>query len=274
MHELRSAILSGAGVARATPVAPKRRLGHGSSLVGIPVRREESRLTNQRREDRLPGVIGSAVLTFRRRKHEARVVNLSSTGMMAECAIEPRIGERLGLDLGEAGRGKCVVRWIRGSRLGLEFDGFSLRLGRSDSGDFVFQRHEDDRPKQARAPRQALAWPASIHAGGETTAVRIRNISPAGALLESERDLPAETAVMLDLSGAGMVTGTVRWCEDGHIGVKFDRDFDLRALSACAQETGETTHATWLKPEYLETELEPDSPWAARWEKLTLADLG
>lgn len=275
MHEFRSTILSGAATGPVTPIKGKSRQGSGSSLVGISVRREESRLTNQRREDRLPGVVACAILTFRRRKYEARVINLSSTGAMLECDIEPRIGEKVAIDLGDGSAGKCAVRWLRGSRIGVEFDGFGLMLGRSENGDFVISP-DRKRKESPRPPREALVWSAEIHADGLAVPARLRNISSRGALLESQRAIAPETKVLIDLHGAGMVPGVARWYEDGHVGVQFDREFDIRALSACIQaETGKNLpKANWLKPEYLETELDPNSPWAARWDWLTPSELG
>lgn len=275
MHEIRSAILSGASQAPATPIKAKSRQGHGSSLVSISVRREESRLTNQRREDRLPGVVADAVLAFRRRKYQARVINLSSTGAMLECDLEPRIGEKGTIDLGTGCAGKCVVRWIKGQRIGIEFDGFGLMLGRSETGDFVISP-DRKRKESPRPPRESLVWPVSIHANTDVVAAKLKNISAKGALIESPIPVAPGTKVLVDLSGAGMVAGTARWFEDGLVGVQFDREFDIRALSArIRSEAGkEPGKENWLKPEYLQSELDPNSPWAGRWDWLSPADLG
>jgi hypothetical protein len=53
MHELRSAIASGEGLRPNGPIAKKSKKAEAKTgLAAIAVKREESRLTNQRREER------------------------------------------------------------------------------------------------------------------------------------------------------------------------------------------------------------------------------
>lgn len=279
MHKLRSDILS-AGQDRPSPVAakttatPKPRVASlGASLAAIPVKRTESRTTNQREGDRVPGVIADTTLTVRRRKMDARVVNLSCDGAMIEVDVELHIGERVAISLGDGGSGKCVVRWIRGGRIGLEFDGFSLELGQGPEG-FAFRRSEEAKRKIAeRATRQALVWRATLHHGPDSTPVRLANVSTTGALLEGAPDVEVGASVLIDLSGAGMMPSTVRWAEGGRVGVLFDREFDVQLLSICAAHDAAPKKIDWVKPEYLTDERNPNSPHAGRWEKLTLEDL-
>ena len=278
MHSIRS-ILSG-DQHQPTPVAAKRRGSRsslGTSLTAIPVRREESRLTNHRGEDRQSGVIDSTRIHFRRRCYDARVINVSSHGAMVECAVEPHIGDRVEIELAQDERGECVVRWLRDGRIGLEFAGYSLLLGRSESGDFVFRRSEAGQQKQAeRAPRQALVWMGNLHTDSGTFPVRLHNVSAGGAMIDAAdgQDLPEGAEVMLDLSGVGTLPARVRWSADGRLGLGFEGEFDPAILSNCARAAQPTPEGpSWLKPAYLETELSPDSPWAARWETLKPEDL-
>jgi hypothetical protein len=276
MHEIRS-IVTGEVVRPDTPVARKRRKAEpaGSSLAKIPVRREAPRTTNQRSEDRIPVLLDNITIVFRRRKRSARVVNLSSNGAMIECDIEARIGETIALELAEGNRGDSIVRWVRDSRMGIEFQGYSLLLGRSEDGNFVFRRCDDgaEESEPQRAPRQSLVWGGILHAKFESSEVRVHNVSSGGAMLQCDRVFDEGTDVLLELTGAGMLNAKVRWCEDGQIGISFDQEFDLATLSVCTPEPPQPG-TVWMKPQYLEDELSPDSPWAARWEKLTLRDLG
>ncbi|HEX9931993.1 MAG TPA: hypothetical protein VGB08_04050, partial [Allosphingosinicella sp.] len=88
---------------------------------------------------------------------------------------------------------------------------------------------------------------------------------------EGREELPQGTGVVLDLGEGGVVPGIVRWSRSGQLGVRFDTRFDLRAL-AKPERPAETSPAL-LKPRYLESELDPDSPWAAAWDKLNPEDL-
>lgn len=276
MHKFRSEILSSA-TPRPSPVAakPRKAAALGASLAAIPVKRTESRKTNQREGDRIPGILASTTLTLRRRKMQSRVVNLSADGAMLEVDAEARIGDRVTMTFGDAGgTGKAIVRWVRDGRIGLEFDGYSLELGRNEDGSFVFRRETSARRKTTeRAPRQSLVWRAHVHAGHQSIAVRLANVSASGALLEGDLDFEVGTSVLLDFASVGMLPSTVRWCDKGRMGLSFDRHFDVGLLAICAVPEQSIRKIDWVKPEYLMNERSPDSPHAACWDKLTPEDL-
>ena len=131
MHEFRTAILKGDAPASQTPITRKEacRRQSGGSLVNIPIAREERRTTNQRREDRFPGVVDRATIVFRRKKSLVRVVNVSGSGVMIESGIEPRIGEKIGLEFEDFDRLEAVVRWVKQGRIGLDVGEGAIDLG-------------------------------------------------------------------------------------------------------------------------------------------------
>ena len=131
MHGLRSAILSGEA-ASASLVSTKercRRKAGGGSLTSLEIPREERRSTDQRREDRHWGIVDRAMLVFRRKKLLVRVVNVSSSGIMIEADIMPRIGEKVAVEFEGFDRLEGVVRWIRGGRIGLDLGEGRIDLG-------------------------------------------------------------------------------------------------------------------------------------------------
>ena len=77
--------------------------------------------------------------------------------------------------------------------------------------------------------------------------------------------------VELDLGEAGFRSAEVRWTADGQVGLRFHEEFDLDSLAP--REGQDERPPEVLKPAYLETELEPDSPWAARFQRLSLTEL-
>ena len=285
MHEIRSSILSGEP-RPATPVARKAKAARGaatpSGLAKIAIRREEARITDQRSEDRLRDVVESSTIVFRRRKHEARVVNVSSRGAMVEADIEPRIGEKIDIFFTAENRTRCAVRWVREGRIGIEFLEETI-FWETDGDGPVFRAEPNERaarpgsgPREIveRQPRQKLLRCGTLYWGGVSIPVRLRNISPTGAQVESGRELVAGAEVELDLGEAGFQTAEVRWSKDGQVGLRFAAEFDLDALAPAAMPA--STPAAGpdvLKPAYLETELQPDSPWAARFERLSITDL-
>ena len=121
-----------------------------------------------------------------------------------------------------------------------------------------------------RSPRQSLLRNAKLQWNGMTFPVRLRNISASGALLQSDRGLSPEAKVQLDIPGCGSFGAEVRWSDSSRIGIRFDRPFNLAKLST--MDTDLLARRA-LRPAYLTTELEADSPWAGRQGRLTADDL-
>ncbi|HWT11512.1 MAG TPA: EAL domain-containing protein [Allosphingosinicella sp.] len=122
---------------------------------------------------------------------------------------------------------------------------------------------------QPRPPRHSLIRRGSLHWRGGTLPVRLRNISADGAMLESAQPMASGSDVELDLFEGVRLAGEVRWSQDGRIGLRFAEAFDLKRLG----KAGRAGAAGLLKPDYLRSELQPDSPWAARQDRLTIKDV-
>ncbi|MEO7178677.1 MAG: PilZ domain-containing protein [Allosphingosinicella sp.] len=276
MHELRSTILS--GEPKASPVARKAKTkAEGASLGGltkIAIKRQEARVTDQRLEDRLRGIVESTTIIFRRRRQDVAVVNVSSRGAMIRGEIEPRIGEKIELLFDGKNRTQCIVRWVRQGRIGLEFVNETIFWTSDRSTGPVFQSEKAEVPAvhavTDRESRHKLLRAGTLYWSGISIPVRLRNISGRGARVESGRELCPGSEVELDLGEAGFQVAEVRWSKDGQVGLRFAEAFDIESLAPAhqAERAPEV-----VKPAYLETELQPDSPWAARFEKLTLTDL-
>jgi hypothetical protein len=277
MHELRSTILAGAP-RPATPIARKAKVKDAASPAGlakIAIKREEARVTDQRLEDRHFGVVERSTIVFRRRRREVGVVNVSSRGAMIVADIEPRIGEQLDIQFSGDNRTRCIVRWIREGRIGLEFVNETIFWETGGPGPvFHYEKGAQEAPERAeqveREPRQKLLRAGTLYWSGISIPVRLRNISGRGARVESARELRSGAEVELDLGGGNFQVAEVRWSKGGQVGLRFAEAFDMDALApACHAEQPPEL----LKPAYLETELQPDSPWAARYERLSLTDL-
>ena len=282
MHEIRSSILSGGD--QPTPVArkqkAKREPGTAGSLVKLAIKRQETRVTDQRCEDRLRDVVEESVIYFRRRKLSARVVNVSSRGAMLASDIDARIGERIDIQFADKARTRSVVRWVRGGRIGVEFTEETIFWERSSQPGAVFQYGSDEaghserpplRALSEREPRQALLRSGTLYWSGISIPVRLRNISSGGARLESGHDICPGSQVELDLGEAGFEFAEVRWCKDGQVGLRFAGEFDLDSLSQPGAAAPRAP--AMVKPAYLETDGHADSPWAARFGRLTMTEL-
>jgi hypothetical protein len=259
MNEGRSSILSG----EAEAPAPRRRRSVRGGLAAFPIRREETRTTDHRGEDRHRDLVERSTIHFRRGKHAARVVNVSSRGAMIEAAIDPRIGEALDIVLTGSARTRCAVRWVRDGRIGLEFVDETI-VWNVDSPVAPVFRYEGE-GRETREARRDLLCDGTLYWSGITVKVRLRNVSAGGARIESERDLLPGAMVELDLGDAGIQVAEIRWSNDGQIGLRFAAGIDLDRLGATTEAAGQGA-----KP-YHETAPSPDSPWAAHIRRLAAA---
>jgi hypothetical protein len=258
------------------------------ALTDVPIEREETRRTNNRDEDRHRLTGHFARVDWDGRMRDVEVVNVSGGGAMISADLVPNIGDRIHLYLAGEDAVECAVRWIKGGRLGLEFaHETQLRCSPAEQSAVlreVVQRtfpeasletvavaDEPAEPDEQRAAmRHPLIWSGDLHYGSHSWRVRLRNISTTGALIECTGALRTDAEVVLDLKDAGALVANVSWIAGDHVGLQFWEPFDLRLLS---QSTPRVVSASWLKPAYLEDEVEDDSSWDASWNRLSVNQL-
>jgi hypothetical protein len=275
VHEIRTTVFNKHRQVTLASKSAARGAGSGS-LAGVRIRREESRTCDQRREDRHIDVIGRAAIRYERQTLEVPVLNVSAHGTMIQSDLQPQIGARIDIQFEECNWTRCHVRWVRGGRVGLEFEKETLIISANDSGSrMVSGRRSGEHPtiaiKNERAPRQHLILRGQLHWRSGSMPVRLRNISAQGALVDGTQDLDTGEPVVLELPGGTAVEATVRWCQSKHIGVRFDEPFDPAVLAQCHDDT--PAQIDYVKPDYLRSDGKADSPWAARWERLNRDDL-
>jgi hypothetical protein len=281
MHEIRSLMENGGHREVTFKKDPEVPQAKTAGLARIAIARQESRKTNQRREDRHLNLADRAVITFRRKRIEVSVVNVSPHGVMIDSDIEPRVGERIEIRFEDCNRTLCCVRWMRGRHIGLEFASETVLIASPQVRELIVcgRRAGEEPPKleirAERPPRQKLVWKAVLYHGVEANEVYLRNISANGAMLDCSDDLLAGTAVVLEVTGTGAnPEGRVRWCRSGQIGVLFDQPFDMRVLAeAKAPSQPKDQIRRYVRPDYLASEGSPDSPWSARTVGLRPEDL-
>lgn len=87
----------------------------------------------------------------------------------------------------------------------------------------------NDRPKlREREPRINLLLSAVLKCDGSTTAVRIRNLSIGGAVIET-KNLPVEGAAVTLRRGNLVATGKVAWVNPQRAGINFDEAIDTNS---------------------------------------------
>ncbi|WP_338504737.1 EAL domain-containing protein [Sphingomonas kaistensis] len=90
---------------------------------------------------------------------------------------------------------------------------------------------EVDSGPSLRESRQRMMRRALIGLDGEVIEVRLRNISAMGALVECTQPVTPGRNIIMDIVGAGPVTGTIRWAQRDRFGIRFKEEFDLDRLA-------------------------------------------
>jgi hypothetical protein len=258
------------------------------ALDSVKVARETSRTSNDRGEDRHRLTDERATVTYKGKRVEVELINLSGGGAMVSTGFMPNIWDYVLLHLGTHGTIECAVRWIRNDRVGLEFAHETRLDGTSDQVAIVlrhviektfshisFPQTEATVPapvvvqrtsEHRDAPRHPLIWNGTLHHDYQSDAVRIRNISETGAMIEIAAKVRVGAEPLLDLGEAASLSATVEWAVGDQVGLRFHSPFDMNLLA----DTRPTVAShNWTPPAYLKgTSGEQD-----RWGRLNLAQL-
>lgn len=249
MHQLRQNITQGRSSAAESPLttkAPAERKANGN-LARVTVRRCEARQVHQRNEDRYVSSELSAYAIWRNLSTRAKVLNLSSNGLMIESRRHAHINETVSIRFADCNPVRCSVRWVRDGRIGLEFIEETEILAEAGLQDYLVDHiskaldgyssacgRQVGKERRGRELRHGLVWIGSLTIGTHQVPVRLRNVSASGAMVALEE--PCEDAAgqgaILDLGLAGSMNGTVKWAAGCEIGIEFARAFDLSRLAS------------------------------------------
>ena len=215
-------------------------------LHSIPVTRHEGRRGDTRQEDRHRLEGEAARVTHNGTSVDVDLINVSGGGAMVCGPFEPMLRDKLELRLGTDGTIECAVLWIRDGRIGLEF-AHETRLDCSDkeqaevlrdviSRSFPDLQLESSTRTAAEsdhrwAPRHPMIWSGLIHHDFQSTAVRVRNISATGAMVESSVPVSVGSEPVLELSDEVTISCTVAWAIGDQLGLRFHNPFDITMLA-------------------------------------------
>jgi PilZ domain len=98
------------------------------------------------------------------------------------------------------------------------------------------------------AQRHQLIWKGILRQDGQSTDVRIRNISQSGAMIESHTSVPLATELLLELGESVSISATVEWARGHQLGLRFQTPFDMSLL---ARARPVLATGGWEPPAYL-----------------------
>ncbi|MCA1653263.1 MAG: PilZ domain-containing protein [Sphingomicrobium sp.] len=302
MNIFRSSVLSGQISSKPTASLLGKKKPKGAatdSLDSVPVSRDAARSADHRSDDRHRLTNERAWVHFCGETLSVELINLSGGGAMIAGNLAPRLWDRIDLVLGDHGTVECAVRWIRGDRIGLEFahetqieanaeqrDAMLLDVIRRSFPDLAPTHAAEavseptEKPKATLDPdvpeirrseqRHPLIWSGTVLYNHESTSVRLRNLSQAGALIESPVAFPCKAELYLDLGEAGNLFATVGWVRGDQVGLRFAEPFDISNLALARPDLAPQR---WLKPDYLRADHSDSSPWAEEWGRLSVDEL-
>jgi len=99
------------------PVGPEFK----SVSINARIASEDSAVADRRRADRAPVEVEARVRELGDEGCDARVLNISDTGFMAETHQDFAVGARIWLIMPGRERANALVRWSDGDRIGAEF---------------------------------------------------------------------------------------------------------------------------------------------------------
>lgn len=259
------------------------------------VSRSERRHGNHRDSDRHRLTNEAARARYASSEYDVELINLSGGGAMIRAPFEPRLWDVVQLELGEGSWIDCAVRWLRDETIGLEF-AHETRIEADPETRArllldVIQRSYPDAPvnldlnageeERHAGPaeeklhgrtelRHPLVWNGNIVVDCFSYAVRLRNISESGALVDLEIHCPAGTAVALDLGAAGVVPAVVSWTRGEQAGLRFDQPFDLEQLSKLRPDF---TPYRWTVPGFINAAPADAEAEDEAWDRQSMSDL-
>jgi hypothetical protein len=298
MNSFRSSLPAGGG--NRLPSSPllsqkKKRGAESDDLTSIPIARDSRRNADHRDGDRHRLADEKIRIDHAGESREAELINLSGGGAMVEVDFTPRLWDRVELHLGSGVPIECAVRWVRDNRLGLEF-AHETRIGASpEERDSILlnvirrtfpdvNEVPTEEPLHNQSPpspvvdearrverRHPLIWNGQLLYNHDEHAVRLRNISATGALVECHSTVPEGAEVMLDLGSEVSIFARVSWNRGDQYGLAFTSPFDLARLAET--RSPEVAPTRWSRPTFLNAGQGAENAWADGWARPSIDKL-
>lgn len=160
------------------------------------------------------------------RRELCLIRNVSAGGMLVRAYSNVAVGERLSVELkhGEAVSGTAC--WTKDDCIGISFD---------ESIDVIDLISSPDKGPRPRMPRIEVSCTAWVREDGTVHRVKAVDISQGGIKLASADPLTPGSKVTVTLTGLAPTAGVVRWKDENHYGISFNRILALSQLVAWLQ---------------------------------------
>jgi hypothetical protein len=309
MNDFRNRVVAGRPLhspllhSKRTVRAEPSRAAEEQSFADLSIARQEVRVANHRESDRYRLDDEAVEVLHEGRCQSVALVNVSGGGAMIEGAKDLCLWDRVELRLGgaEGSHVEAAVRWIRGTRHGLEFayetridaaedelaDMLRAVIARSFPDILLETPQQDldepevppaakagsegaDRNPIERALRHPLIWSGLVHYEHWSHPVRLRNISVSGAMIDCRHPLQTGAELLLDLQEAGTIFAVVSWARGDAAGLRFQRPYDLGQL---VKARPEVAGSRYVASDHLRDAGHGNRPWSSQWDRHDLGAL-
>lgn len=155
------------------------------------------------------------------RRELCLIKNISAGGMKIRPYCDLAEGTDLSVELKTGMSVSGKVAWLDGANAGVEFNEMI------DVIDVLSKNH--DGPRQ-RMPRIEIDCFAMIRDGAHVHRMRVIDVSQGGLKLQSHLVLDRGNDLVITLPGMTPQPGVTRWCDEGFVGVTFNRLLSLSEL--------------------------------------------
>lgn len=165
-------------------------------------------------------------ITIADRRELCLIKNISAGGMMIRAYCPIPQGTALSIELKSGQPVAGTVSWVRDANVGVAFD------EAVDIIEILSASAEGPRP---RMPRIEVDCVASVRDGANVYRLPICDISQGGLKLRGDAAIEHGCDLSVTLPGFDPLPAALRWRQDGHLGISFNRLVPLAELVAWLQ---------------------------------------
>jgi len=181
----------------------------------------------RRQGERYVSLLRVGALVVDGRRELCLIRNISGGGMMIRCYSAIAAGTRVSVELKHGDPMSGIAQWTDKNLTGIAFD---------EPIDVLALLRASAIGSRPRMPRIELDCGASLRHDGDVWRARVVNISQGGICLKARCELNSDANVIVSLPGLPSAAGVVKWRDDEHYGIGFNRVFTVAELMGFLQE--------------------------------------
>lgn len=160
---------------------------------------------------------------------DARIRDVSATGLKGEADVELAVGQTLHITTDERTYHAGIVRWVRDRVFGLDLPNACAIFGGQSNN----VEHGDREGQYPRAPRAKLNATARLVAGRPPRPATVRNLSATGMLLDTSPGIKPGQHLVVRVGNSPPIYGRAQWCGDAKVGFKAQHGISILSI-VCA----------------------------------------